>query len=180
MTTSADLLDLVQAALVDATTAGARVYRPGDWPLWDGTLPAIRLRVTLEDKQALGRAGVKFTVTTTVRIVASVAAVALEDDAGAAAAETAVATLQRQIEAAVINSQPLTAQIQRFAFVRSATGFTADGEKHQAAVNIDLGLEFYQDETDFAPIDSDPLETVDIAVPDPAAGLTISLPQPDD
>lgn len=171
MTTSQDLLDLVVATLTPIgddpapTSAGPRVYRPGDWPTQNGQYPIWKLRVVTESKQSLGHAGApQFTVTTTVRAVGEVSAPVQVNDAGAAAAEAALWQLQREFEVAVIGSYPLTAAIQQIASVNSQLSYNSEGETHLAGIQIDLALEFYQGPEDFAPVRSDEVDIV-AAVP---------------
>ena len=153
MTTSADLLDAVAAALLAAgTDAGLRVYTPGDWPAWDNQYPAIKLRVARETKTSNGRGEISFTVVTTIRILGQVSTPASIDDGGAAAAEVALWALKQQIEVAVINSHALTVLVQQFPSVDAQLAFNAEGETHLAGIQIDLGVEFYQGPEDFAPI----------------------------
>ncbi|WP_157218674.1 ATP-binding protein [Flavisphingomonas formosensis] len=184
MTTTSDtILDLVKAALKpDAapypTDAEGRVYRPGDWVTWDQQYPAIKLRLMSEEKTSLGRADIAFTVVSTVRVIAQVAAFASPDDGGAGDAEEALWRLQRQIEVAVINSYPLTSKLQQFPFVRAVPGFSAEGEKHLAGINIDIGCEFYQGPEDFAPITADDLTEVGVTFPGfPGLGADIPTDQ---
>lgn len=178
MTTTAEtLLDLVYAALLEVTDAGQRVYRPGDWPTWDKQYPALKLRVFSEDKQSVGRGGINFIVTATIRILGQVSAPANEDDGGAEVAEAALRALSRQVEVAVINSYPLTSKLQQFASVRSQFKFTSEAEDHLAGIQIDLGLEYYQGWEDFAPIAADAVNDVEVTASNyPPAGLSIALP----
>lgn len=181
MTTSADLLDLVVAALSapGATGAGDRVYRPGDWPTQSGQYPILKLRVVREVKQSLGRGGPpEFTVLTTIRIIGEVSAPAAVNDAGAAVAEASLWLLQRQVEVTVIGSYLLELQIQQFASIDSQLSYNSDAETHLAGIQIDLTLEFYQGPEDFAPIAAEDLEQIDVALTNqPPAGFTATLPQ---
>jgi len=178
MTTSADLMDAVAAAIVAGDTdAGLRVYTPGDWPTWDSQYPAIKLRVYRETKTSTGRGEIGFTVLTTVRILAQVSEPASSDDGGAAMAEVALWRLKQQIEVAVINSYPLTALLQQFPSVDSQLAFSSEGETHLAGLQIDLGLEFYQGPSDFAPSATTDIAEVGVnASVYPPAGLDLRFP----
>ncbi len=165
ITSSGDILTLVVAALrfPDATGAGARVYRPGDWPTQGGQYPILKLRVPRESKQSVARGGPpEFTVTTTIRIVGEVSAPAEVNDAGAAVAEAALWALARQVEVAVIGSYPLEQQIQQFASVDSQLAFNSDAETHLAGIQIDLAVEWYQGPESFAPIIAEDLAVLDL------------------
>lgn len=175
--TEAELLDLAHSALLDATDAGARVFRPGDWPAQDVALPALKLRMPMIDKVSQGRASIGFTATASLRIIGQVTAPADEDEPGDGAAEAALMALARQVEVAVINSQPLTAALQQFPFIRTRLDYAAAGEKHVAVFNMDIGLEYYQGPDDFAPIATDDIEEAEVTIPDPPAGGTITIAQ---
>jgi len=158
MTTEKDLLDIAITALTGATDAQNRVYQPGDWAAWDNVYPALKVRIFDIDKQSLGRAGpMQFNVVATLRIIGQVNAPATDDDAGAGTAVDALWTLQRQCEIAIVNSYPLTAEIQQITFIRAQLAESSQGETHLASLVMDIGLEFYQGVADFAPIDGDDL-----------------------
>lgn len=168
MTTSADLLNLVVAALraPGASDAGDQVFEPGDWPTQNDQYPRLKARVVREYKQSLGRGGgPAFIVTTTLRVLGEVSAPAQFEDAGAAAAQAALWRLQRQVEVAVIGSEPLTSAIQQIASVDSQLAYSADGETHLAGIQTDIALEFYQGPEDFAPIAATDLQEVAAAWP---------------
>lgn len=186
--TSGDLLELVVAALlgplagdqppVYATDAGARVLRPADWPTQAGQYPVWKVRVLSETKQSLGRSGPpQFTVTTTIRAQGEVSEPAAVDDSGASAAETALWSLQRQAEVAVINSYPLTSEIQQIASVQTQLRFNGDAATHLAGIAIDFALEFYQGPEDFASVAADELDEAHLgATSYPASpGFTANL-----
>jgi hypothetical protein len=175
MTTSEDLLGLVVAAVRGpnadaeqpsyATSAGNAVYSPGDWPTQSGQYPVWKIRVIRELKTSLGRGGPpQFLVVTTVRAMGEVSAPVAVNDAGATAAAAALWQLQRQFEVAVINSYPLTGQVQQFPTIDSQLSYNSDAETHLAGIQIDLGLEFVQGVDDFAPIEADDLLLVDANV----------------
>ena len=179
---SQDLLALVVSALTDtigATDAGNRVYAPGDWPTQSDQYPIIKLRLTAENRAALGRSGPpQFTTIANVQIVGEVSAPAEEDNAGAVAAENSLWSLKRQIEVAFINSYPLMGQIQKIASINSTTGFDATGSTHLAVLQMDVALEFYEGPEDFAPIDADDIDDMDVGATDyPPTGLTADFIQ---
>ncbi|HEX7693915.1 MAG TPA: hypothetical protein VF409_05465 [Sphingomonas sp.] len=178
MTTSQDLLDLVYQAVLDATDAGSRVYKPGDWPTQDGDWPIVKIRLLAEDRQSLGRGGaIEFITVATVRLHLEVSAPATEDDMGATGAETALWALKRQAEVAVINSYPLTKLLQNIPSVRSQLGFSSDAATHIAGVHMDLSLEFYEGPESFAPVATVDLEEVAIADTNlPPTGISVDLP----
>jgi hypothetical protein len=175
VTTSAELLDLVVAALrVDgATVAGSRVYRPGDRPTQNDQYPNWRARVVRESKQSLGRGGgPAFTVTTTIRLIGEVSV----GDAGAAEAEAELWRMQREAEVAIVGSYLLTTKISQIASIDSQLSYNSDGETHLAGIQCDLALEFYQGPEDFAPTESDDLNEIDGRWPAfPPTGFTADL-----
>jgi hypothetical protein len=182
VTTSADLLTLAVAALVGddpnapPTAAGANVFSPGDWPTWDRNFPAILARIVNEDKTSIGRGTIEFTVISTLQLSCRVEAPADVDDGGAVAAEAALWALQRQVEIAIINSYPLTSLLQQFPFVRTQMAFSSEGEKHLAALQMEIGLEFYQGPEIFAPIEADDIDDAEITTTNfPGAGLSLDL-----
>lgn len=181
-TTSDSLLDDVVTALKvpGATDAGSRVFKPGDWPTSDIGLedkPQLKLRAIGEELTSLGRASINFTVVTTVRIMIQAGALAsMSDETGGARLDDALWRLQRQVLVALINSYPLTAQLQQFPFVRSSLMISPDGDKHLGTLQVDIGLEYAQGPEDFAPIESDEVARMDIDVTTyPPAGETIEL-----
>lgn len=180
MTTSLDLLDLVYQAVLNADTgADGRVYKPGDWPTQPDQYPIVKMRLAAENRQSIARSGApEFVTIATIRIAGEVSAPATIDDVGALAAETNVWRLKREIEVAVINSYPLFARIQQVATMQSQLQFTSEAATHLAGVQIDLALEFYEGPEDFAPVDADALEQVELqAQAYPPAGLALTLPQ---
>jgi len=177
MTTSFDILELVQAALLSATDAEDRVYRPGDWPAQPDLMPMWKLKVFAEDRQSISRSGPpEFTTTATIRMIGQVQAPADEDDAGASVAEQALWRMKRQADVAVINSYPLTSTIQQIASVRSQPVFNADGSLHVGAIQIDLAIEFYEGPESFAPVQADDLAELDLTASNyPPAATTVPL-----
>lgn len=189
MTTSADLLDAVYIVLlglgagnnppVYATSAGARVYKPGDWPAWDQQYPVLKLRLLNEVKTALSVSGpAQFRTIATVRVIGEVNGIASPDDGGATIVEDALWALQREVEVAVIGSEPLSRIIEQWPSITSTMAFSAEGEKHLAGMNIDIQMAFYQGPEDFAPVEAEPLEEVHAEVTNhPPVGFTTDLPQ---
>ena len=178
MTTSLDLLDLIQAAIVGAgTNAAERVFRPGDWPSQPSTVPQIKLRLLSESRASISRSGApQFTTTATIRAFLEVQEPASEDDAGAGIAEAAAWSLKRQVEVAVVNSYPLTKQIQQIASIRAQFAFNSEGAMHLAMVVLDLDLEFYEGPDNFAPIDAEDLDEISLTATNyPPVTLTAGL-----
>ncbi|MCW2521751.1 MAG: putative bacteriophage ATP-binding protein [Frankiales bacterium] len=179
MTTSADLLGLTHEVLAatGATDAENRVYRPGDWPTQAGQYPHLKMRVIRETKQSLGRGGPpEFMVVTIVRITGEVSEPADMNDVGATNAEASLWRLARQVEVAVIGSYPLTAMLQHFPSVESQLAYNSEGETHLAGIQIDIAMEFYQGEDDFAPAPVEDLDDVEVtAANHPPFGLSIAV-----
>lgn len=180
MTTSQDLLALVYGALTatDATTdAGARVYQPGDWPTQQDQYPIIKLRLASENRTSAGRNTILFTTVTTVQIIGEVSCPAEAGNAGAAAAEAALWALKRQIEIAIVNSYPLTGEIQQFPSINTTLAFDASGSTHVASILVALSMEFPEGAENFAPIASHDLTKAHADVTTyPGVGADISLP----
>ncbi len=179
-TTSLDLLTMVVAALTvapDTTAAGTRVYRPGDWPTQPGQFPIVKLRLIGERRASTGRGGaMSFTTVATIRLIGEVSAPATANGAGAAAAEAALWAVKRQIEVAVVNSYPLTSAIQQIAGMRAELAFNSEGATHFAGIQIDLDLEFYEDEDSFAPVPSTDVARFDVTSTHyPPHGVTIPV-----
>lgn len=165
ITTTAGLQDLVQGILLAAnTSAGNRVYVPGDWPTWDMQYPALLCRAMRDDKQANSRSGVSFTVTSTIRVTGRVQAPADAGEDGALVAETAAWFLARQVEVAVINQYQLTLQLQQFPFVRTEIKVSSEGREHYAEFVMDIGMEFYQGEEAFCQPAASALTEVNVTV----------------
>jgi hypothetical protein len=187
MTTSDDLLQLVYAALtvvggtpqapIYVTDALARVYLPGDWPTQQDEYPAVKLRLTTEDRQSLARSGVpEFTTVATIQIGGEVSYPAEARNAGAAKAGAALWRLKRQIEVAIVNSYPLTRAIQQIASIRSQVGYDGSGSTHLAALQMDLALEFYEGPESFAPVVADELDEARLAATHyPPSGFAADL-----
>lgn len=178
VTTSQDLLQLCYEAVVNSTDAESRVYKPGDWPSQGEQYPLIKMRLIHEARTSLGRGGaIQFLTVATIRFTAEVSAPATIDDAGATGAETALWSLKRQIEVALINSYPLTGKIQNMPALVSQLDFSSEGATHLAGVRLDLQLEFYEGPESFAPVETFDLEQVTVANPNlPPTGLSVDLP----
>lgn len=178
VTTSNDLLAATYVAVLNATDAGSRVYKPGDWPSQIEQYPLIKMRLIHEARTSLGRGGaIEFLTVATIRITGEVSAPATIDDAGATGAESALWRLKRQIEVAIVNSYPLTKLIQNMPTMVSQLDFSSEGATHLAGVRVDLQLEFYEGPESFAPVVSDDLEQVTIANTSlPPTGLSVDLP----
>jgi hypothetical protein len=179
MTTSMDLVGLVKAVLMSATDAGTNVFGPGDWPAMPENLPLLKLRLLREVRTGLSRSGApQFTTVATVRIIAEAQAFASEDNAGAEAAQVAAWAIKRQVEVAVINSFELFREIQQLSSMRSDLAFSADGSMHVAGIQMDLDLEFYEGDENFAPNESDEITSAHLTITNyaPGAPVTAEIP----
>lgn len=165
---SATIRALVIAALVGKTDAGTRVYSPRDWATSEDMYPIILVQTPYEEKQSLGRNAPQFNTVTTVRITGRLQEIDSADaNNGASLAESALENLREQIERAVINSYELTRQTQQFKSVRSTIDISAGGEGHTAQLLFELDIEYYQGPEDFYPIESTPLEGIDVTIIEP-------------
>jgi len=179
---AAGIKSLVIGALTGKTDAGARVYSPRDWPTSEDMYPVILVQTPFDVKNSLGRNVPQFTTVTTVRVSGRLQELdELEEDNGAVKAEEALEQLREQIERAVINSYELTRQTQQFLQIRSTIDISAGGEGHTAQLLMELDIEYYQGPEEFYPVETTPLEGIDItiAMPDGTTkpGATIDLPQ---
>ncbi|TPG62556.1 ATP-binding protein [Ewingella americana] len=179
---AAALRQLVITALTGKTDAGEGVYSPRDWPTSEDMYPAILVQTPFDLKNSLGRNVPQFTTVTTVRVTGRLQELDEADqDNGAVKAQDSLEQLREQIERALINSYDLTRQIQQFLQIRSTVDISAAGEGHTAQLLMELDIEYYQGPEEFYPIETTPLEGVDITIiePDgtPEVGVTIDLPQ---
>ncbi|CNI30275.1 Mu tail sheath family protein [Yersinia aldovae] len=175
---TAQVRQLVVAAITGHTDAGNRVYSPRDWPTTEELYPVILVQTLIEEKQSLGRNAPQFNTITTVRITGRLQELDSEyANDGADKAELALERLREQIERAVINSYDLTRQIQQFAKVRSTIDLDSGGEGHMAQLLMELDIEYYQGPEDFHPIVADPLEGIDItmSMPDGTTEPVVSI-----
>lgn len=179
MTTSADVLDFVyQAILTGGTDAESRVYKPGDWPTQNDQYPITKMRLIAESRRSLGVSGpAEFLTTATLRLMTEVSAPATIDDAGATGAESQLWAIKGQNDAAVVNSYPLTEQVQQIAAMRSQLAFNSEGATHLAGIQTDIDIEFYEGPEDFAPVATADLDQLAIDIPAPHAGAIFALNQ---
>ena len=161
-TTSDSLATLLTAALMGKTGAGNNVFAPRDWPTSQDDMPILLVQSPSERKESIGKNAPQFNVTATIRVNGRVTSVADAGDAGAVAVQGALATLQRQIEVAVINNYHLTAEISEFVSVDTRSKVSSEGEQHIGELTMDFELLFYQGPEDFAPTASSPLEEIAI------------------
>lgn len=169
---------MVVTALTGKTDAGERVYSPRDWPTSASLYPALLVQTPFDHKKAQGRNTPAFTTLTTIRITGRVQEYDGEfDDDGAMRAEVALEDLREQIERAVINSYELTRKIQKYAEIRSTINVDADGEAHMGQLLYEIDIEYYQGPEDFYPVETVPLEGMDItiAMPDGTSQPGISI-----
>ncbi|CQJ47692.1 hypothetical protein [Yersinia enterocolitica] len=175
---TAQVRQLVVAAILGKTDAENRVYSPRDWPTTEEMYPVILVQTPIEEKQSLGRNAPQFNTITTVRITGRLQELDSENENdGANKAELALERLREQIERAVINSYDLTRQTQQFARVRSTIDLDSAGEGHLAQLLMELDIEYYQGPEDFYPIVGDPLLGIDItmAMPDGTTEPVVSI-----
>lgn len=175
---TAQVRQLVVAAITGNTDAENRVYSPRDWPTTEEMYPVILVQTLIEEKQSLGRNAPQFNTITTVRITGRLQELDGEsENDGANKAELSLERLREQIERAVINSYDLTRQIQQFARVRSTIDLDSSGEGHLAQLLMELDIEYYQGPEDFYPIVGDPLEGIDItmSMPDGTTQPVVSI-----
>lgn len=179
---AAGIRSLVISALAGKTDAGERVYSPRDWSTSEDMYPVILVQTPFDVKNSLGRNVPQFTTVTTVRVTGRLQELdELEEDNGAAKAEEALEQLREQIERAVINSYELTRQTQQFLQIRSTIDISAGGEGHTAQLLMELDIEYYQGPEEFYPVETTPLEGINITISMPDGttqpGATIDLPQ---
>jgi hypothetical protein len=179
MTTTADIFDLVYAALAPApgapapTDAGERVHRPGMLPTQSDDYPQIKTRVVSESRQSLGRGAVEFTTTATIRAIGEVSAPVMLVDVQKSDVEVKLWALKRQIEMAVIGSYPLFRVVQQLASVQAQLNFDVQNTM-LAGIQIDLAFEFYEGPEDFAPPAADEIDGFDCHTP-AGPGFSTSL-----
>lgn len=164
---TATIRQLVVDALREKTNAGDRVYSPRSWPTVDGDYPCILVQTPFEHKKSLGRNAPQFYTVTTVRVTGRLQEFDGDKNDGAQKAEEQLEQLREQIERAIINSYELTRQTQQYLEVRSQIDIDAGGEGHIAQLLMDFDIEYYQGPEDFYPIESVPLEGVDINLSQP-------------
>jgi hypothetical protein len=158
MTTQAELMDLMAAALVGQTAAGARVYTPRTWPTRPGDMPILLLTPGKEVKKSKGRSAPAFDVLAVVRVQGRVFAKSGVGDAGAIAALAAAELLKAQIEVALINQYDLQRAVQSIAQVETQVATGKDGEMVYGEVLVDFTFDFFQYADQFHPVDGEPLE----------------------
>ncbi|MFM0306273.1 ABC transporter permease [Paraburkholderia sp. RL17-383-BIF-A] len=186
MTTSADIRALFVTALTGTTDAGAAVYSPFDWPTASDSYPLILVHARKERKESLGRNVPQFNVTATLEVIARTKSPALVGDAGSAAALAAAERLKAQIETALINNPAIWAdpaggqRIQQFSSVDSDISTSSEGDMPMAELLMSIDVEFFQSAEDFFPIQTYPLQGVDLVIQEPPGtvepGLTINFP----
>ena len=176
MTTITDVATAMQAALVNQTDAAGRVAVPGDLPTQSDQFPILKLRVVSESKTPLGRGTPQFNTLVTIRVLGEVSEpVDPDDDLLVATIQAKLLALKTQIERAIINSYPLFRIVQQLASVQTQFAFTASAQR-LAGIQSDYAFEIYEGPEDFAPVDADDLEAVDLdATHYPPAGFAANL-----
>ena len=188
MTTTAEsLVDLVVAAMLGRTAAGADVQAYRDWGIQTNAgvfSPKITVDLPDEDKDGLGSAGpATFDTTAIITVhgfVSAISAAAPGGDGGEVRVRQAVTALRRQIEVAVINDAALMGEISRIKAVRSKMSATGDGNGvHVAEAVLQFAFVFYQGPEDFAPVQADEVDDmrIDVKPLDPA-GVDLRLDIP--
>lgn len=183
MTTKTDLLVAAMQGLIGQTDAGARVYGARDASTWDDEYPVLFVSMPLdEDGESFGRNGAPaFTVSCSLIVEARASALAVPDDGGALDLVGQLEALRDQVKRAVINYGPLMSQIQQYAFfkVRGTPG-PGDAGEHVGGVEIEIGLEFVQDASDFRQSNPPALEAIggSVVMPEGTVQPTFSIPFP--
>ncbi len=176
MTSAADLISAVQAALADRTDAEDRVAIPGDLPTQPGQFPMLKVRVAAEAKSATGRGTIGFNTLVTIRVLSEVSEpVDPDDDMLVASIQAKLLALKTQVERAIINNGPLFRIVQQLASVQTQFAYTASATR-LAGLQSDYTFEIYEGAEDFAPVDADDVEALDLVATNyPPAGFSASL-----
>jgi hypothetical protein len=146
------LQDLIAQLLLAADTfAGPNVFTPRSWR----TTPEgywLLVQSPKETKQNIaGRTGpAEFWTNGIFRIVARLSVKPDAGDAGAMAAQAALGLFKRQIEVAVINADPIRRIVQQFVSVETTTAVKTEGGMTLGELVMDLTLEYFQGDEDFA------------------------------
>lgn len=159
--TAGIVADLVATALTGATGAGANVYSPRTWPSTPSDAPQIFVQTPGEVKEnQAGRTGpAEFYTVATIRVIGRLTSILTADlDAAANVMEGALGILQRQIEIAVINADPIQRATQKLISVTVQTATKTDGAGVEGQLSMDFAFEFYQGPEAFAPVASDPID----------------------
>lgn len=160
---AATIRQLVVDALMNTTDAKGRVFSPRDLPTTRDMYPVLLVQTPFDHKHSQGRNTPAFTSITTVRISGRVQEYDGEtENDGGMIAELALESLREQVERAVINSYELTRNIQQFREIRSAIDVSADAEAHLGQLTYEIDIEYYQGPEDFFPVETHPLEGIDI------------------
>ncbi|MGW8134143.1 hypothetical protein ACWGNZ_00690 [Sphingomonas zeae] len=175
MTTIADVVDGMHAALLGRTDADQRVAIPGDLPTQQNQQPILKLRVLAENKQSTGRGSIGFLTLVTIRLLGEVSEpVDPDDDILVSTVQASLLALKDQAERAVINSYPLFAIVQQLVSVQTQFAFTANAQ-HLSGIQSDYTFEIFQTADDFAPLEADPI--TELQAGDPLhPGLGLHLP----
>lgn len=160
--TSVTTADTISSAIIHAldgnTVVGTNIFSPRSWPVPLGDLPILLLQSPRETKVSAGPNSPAFNVLATFRIIGRLTFKAAVDDAGAAAALAALATLQRQIEVAVINDWALFKLISEIKSIETVNEVKSEGNQPIAELTMDLACEFYQAFNAFAQPATTPIE----------------------
>jgi hypothetical protein len=158
MLTRVKLRILALEALRNARTlAGENVYEY-DWPTNKLTQPAILLNWDKEHKESMARTQPNFT--TVARLILDIRIMA-ED---VVTARTRLDTLLWQIEQAILTDYNLRKQVQQFPFVDTESHIDSTTGEHIALAMMAIGLEFFEDQNQYPPVNAVPLDQVAINV----------------
>jgi hypothetical protein len=172
--TTYDALVLAETVrlLTGYTRAGASVFTPLDWATYDGEYPVVLARISLVDRESLGRGQSQFTTTATVAISARLQMGALPDDVGAQELLSQLEAFEGEILRAVVNHPDLMTGLQQMPFIRSQRRVSAEGKFHLGEAVIEIGMEYYEGPEAFYPIPSTQLTDARINDPGVFDGLT--------
>lgn len=177
MTSATDVVAAMTAALVGRTAAGDRIAVPGDLPLQPDQFPALKVRIVAEGKTSTGRGTIGFTTLVTIRVQGEVSEpVDPDDDLLVATTMAKLLVLKRQAERAIIGDGALFRVVQQLASVTTQFAYGVQAQR-LAGIQSDYVFEIYEGAEDFAAIEDEPIDAIDLAASHyPPAGLTASLP----
>lgn len=144
------------------TAAGDKIFAVFDFPTESYEYPIIIVheptRTPLETKQSLGPNAPQFTTTAIYQIEARLEGIDKTE------VNNALNVLDEKIKRALINDYSLTRKIQQFASVETYKDFNTDGKNCLGQISVNLSLEFYEGPEDFASIDADDLDGINVTI----------------
>lgn len=162
-TQSGALVELVQQSMLNGTRAGTNVFVARTWPARLGEVPILIVDPLYDERRsATGKAAPEFDTVTTITIRGRVSAVGQADDAGGLEVAEELELFKREIEAALINYTPIMRIVSHFPAIESHFTLSTSGEKNIGEVVISLAMASREGPEDFAPIDTAPLQEVNI------------------